>query len=182
MGVDRLLSQRGFIATRVDWALQRAVNWGRAESLWPLDFGTACCNLELESVLKGKGRDAQDLAFPVASPRQADLLIVAGTITWKMAPVLRRLYRQMLEPRYVIAFGVCSATGGMYQNYAVVPGVDQIVDVNIYVAGCPPRAEQLFDAIQSLKIQIKSGEPLQAATRPDGLASGSSSNTTGAGG
>jgi NADH-quinone oxidoreductase subunit B len=136
------------------------VNWARAGSLWPATFGLACCAIEMMAT----GASHHDLArFGMevfrASPRQADLMIVAGRVSQKMAPVLRQIYDQMPEPKWVISMGACASCGGMFNNYAIVQGVDQIVPVDEYVPGCPPRPEQLMDAILKLHAKIRS-EPL----------------------
>lgn len=135
--------------------LEAAANWGRKFSLFTYPFVTACCGMEFMSVAAPK----YDLArfgaeFPRFSPRQSDLLMVVGTITERQAPVLRRVYDQMADPRYVIAFGVCASTGGFYQNYSTVPGADQIIPVDVYIPGCPPRPEQVLDALIMLQDKV----------------------------
>ena len=135
--------------------LQTLVNWGRKNSLWYLLFGIACCAIEMMAA--GASRIDLDRLGSVfrASPRQADLMIVAGTVTEKMAPVIKNLYDQMSEPKYVIAMGACASNGGpYYQGYNVVDGVDKIVPVDVYVAGCPPRPEALIYAIMKLQDKI----------------------------
>ena len=137
-----------FLTTRVDDVL----NWSRKWSLWPMPFGTACCAIEFMAAASGRFDIARFGAELVRfSPRQADLLLVMGTITYKQAPILRRIYDQMPEPKWVVAFGACAASGGFYDNYHTLQGIDGIIPVDIYLPGCPPRPEQLFDAI--LKIQ-----------------------------
>lgn len=143
------------IVTRVD----AAINWFRKNSLWPMPMGLACCAIEL----MGTGASRFDIARFGAevmrfSPRQSDVMIVAGTVTYKMALAVRRIYDQMAEPKWVIAMGACASTGGMYRSYAVLQGVDRILPVNIYVAGCPPRPEALLDALIKLQDQV-SHEP-----------------------
>ncbi|PIE33150.1 MAG: NADH-quinone oxidoreductase subunit B [Ilumatobacter coccineus] len=138
------------------------VQWSRQLSSWPATFGLACCSIEM----MGAGGAHYDLArFGMevfrASPRQADIMIVAGRVTHKMAPVLRQVYDQMMEPKWVISMGVCASTGGMFNNYAVVQGVDQIVPVDIYAPGCPPGPETLIHAIEALHEQIQTGEILR---------------------
>ncbi|PZN09039.1 MULTISPECIES: NADH-quinone oxidoreductase subunit B [Thermaerobacter] len=135
--------------------LQTLVNWGRKNSLWYLLFGIACCAIEMMAA--GASRIDLDRLGSVfrASPRQADLMIVAGTVTEKMAPVIKTLYDQMAEPKYVIAMGACASNGGpYYQGYNVVDGVDKIVPVDVYVAGCPPRPEALIYAIMKLQDKV----------------------------
>ncbi|MEO5768091.1 MAG: NADH-quinone oxidoreductase subunit NuoB [Polyangia bacterium] len=139
--------------------VQAAVNWARKFSLFQYPFVTACCGMEFMSTAAPK----YDLArfgaeFPRFSPRQADLLVIVGTITERQAPALRRIYDQMCEPKWVIAFGVCASTGGFYQNYSTVPGADQIIPVDVYIPGCPPRPEQVLDALILLQERIQRGE------------------------
>jgi NADH-quinone oxidoreductase subunit B len=144
-----------FITTQLD----KLVNWGRRSSLWPATFGLACCAIEMMATTMPR----HDLArFGMerfsASPRQADLMIVAGRVSQKMAPILRHIYDQMTEPKWVISMGACASTGGVFNNYALVQGVDQIVPVDIYVPGCPPRPEMLIDGIMLLHERIKRGD------------------------
>src|SRR5438552_11112154 len=139
--------------------LEDLVNWSRARSCWPATFGLACCAIEM----MGTGAANFDLArFGMevfrGSPRQADLMIVAGRVSQKMAPVLRQVYDQMMEPKWVISMGVCASSGGMFNNYAIVQGVDQIVPVDVYTPGCPPGPETLIHGILTLHEQIRSGE------------------------
>jgi NADH-quinone oxidoreductase subunit B len=136
--------------------LESAANWGRKFSLFTYPFVTACCGMEFMSVAAPKYDIARFGAeFPRFSPRQADLLMIVGTITEKQAPALRRVYDQMAEPKWVIAFGVCASTGGFYQNYHSVPGADQIIPVDVYIPGCPPRPEQVLDALILLQKRIQ---------------------------
>jgi NADH-quinone oxidoreductase subunit B len=136
--------------------LADAVNWARKWSLFSYPFVTACCGMEYMSVAAPK----YDIARFGAefSPRQADLLIVVGTITERQGPALRRIYDQMCEPKWVIAFGVCASTGGFYQNYSTMPGCDQVIPVDVYIPGCPPRPEQVLDALILLQERIQRGE------------------------
>ncbi len=133
-------------------------NWARSNSLWPLTFATSCCGIEMMSAT-ASNFDIARFGSEVfrASPRQADLLIIAGTITYKMAPILSQLYEQMAEPKYVIAMGACSCSGGMFKNdsYSVVYGADKIIPVDIYLPMCPPKPEALIDAIKKLQNKIK---------------------------
>jgi len=139
------------VVTRVDAAL----NWFRKNSLWPMPMGLACCAIELMAT--GASRfDIARFGSEVMrfSPRQSDVMIVAGTVTYKMALAVKRIYDQMAEPKWVIAMGACASTGGMYRSYAVLQGVDQILPVDIYVAGCPPRPEAVLDALIKLQSKI----------------------------
>ncbi len=145
----------GFLMTTVS----KGVNWARTRSMWPATFGLACCAIEM----MGTGAAHNDLArFGMevfrASPRQADLMIVAGRVSQKMAPVLRQVYDQMAEPKWVISMGACASTGGMFNNYALVQGVDEIVPVDIYVPGCPPGPQSLMHGILTLHEKIMDGE------------------------
>jgi NADH-quinone oxidoreductase subunit B len=148
-------SEPGFLLTTVE----KGVNWARTRSMWPASFGLACCAIEM----MGTGAAHNDLArFGMevfrASPRQADLMIVAGRVSQKMAPVLRQVYDQMAEPKWVLAMGACASSGGMFNNYALVQGVDQIVPVDMYVPGCPPGPQSLIHGILSLQQMIMDGE------------------------
>ncbi len=143
-------------------SVENLVRWARARSLWPATFGLACCAIEMMAA----GTAHYDLArygMEVfrASPRQADLMIVAGRVSQKMAPVLRQVYDQMMEPKWVISMGVCASSGGMFNNYAIVQGVDQIVPVDVYAPGCPPGPETLMHAIFTLHEQIQTGDLLR---------------------
>ncbi len=152
MGVETKLGNLGFVTT----TLEKVVNWSRVRAMWPVLFGLACCAIEM-MVAQSADYDMSRFGMELmrASPRQSDLMIVAGRLTRKMAPVLRRIYDQMPEPKYVIALGDCSSCGGIFNNYAVVPGVDEIVPVDVYVAGCPPRPEALIHGILTLYDKIE---------------------------
>jgi len=140
--------------------LSDLVNWCRSYSLFQYPFVTACCGMEYMAAAGAHHDFARFGAeVPRSSPRQSDVLWVVGTVTHKNAPVLRRIYEQMAEPKWVLAFGACASTGGFYDNYATVPGIDHIIPVDVYIPGCPPRPEAVMDAIMSLQDQIKSEPP-----------------------
>ena len=149
------------VVTRLDAAL----NWFRKNSIWPMPMGLACCGIELMAV--GASRfDISRFGSEVMrfSPRQSDLMIVAGTVTYKMAMAVRRIYDQMTEPKWVMAMGACASTGGMYRSYAVLQGVDRIVPVDVYIAGCPPRPEAVLDGLMRIQKRV-SKEPLMATQK-----------------
>jgi NADH-quinone oxidoreductase subunit B len=156
-GLHVIESPTGGIATGV---LDDVINWARSNSLWPLVFGTSCCAIEMMSTASAK-YDWSRFGFEVAraTPRQSDVIIIAGTIVNKMAPVLKRLYDQMADPKYVIAMGACATSGGpfFYNTYSVVKGADHVIPVDVYVAGCPPRPEALLHSMITLQQKIKSG-------------------------
>jgi NADH-quinone oxidoreductase subunit B len=146
----------GFLATRAD----ALINWGRKNSLWPMPLGLSCCGIELMAMIGPKFDIARFGAEAARfSPRQCDLMIVAGTLTWKMARACRTIYDQMPDPKWVIAMGVCSSSGGMYDSYAVVQGVDMLLPVDVYVPGCPPRPDAVIDAIMKLQKKIERESP-----------------------
>ena len=147
--------REGWLTTQLDYY----VNWGRKNALWPMPFGTACCAIEFMSVVSSH-YDLSRFGAEVVrfSPRQADLMIVAGTIVDKMAPVLKKIYEQMPEPRYVIAMGACATSGGFYRAYHVVQGIDEIIPVDMWVPGCPPTPDGLMYSILKLADKIKRGE------------------------
>ena len=141
-----------FITTSLDFL----VNWGRTNSLWPFPYGTACCAIEFMSTEVGR----YDLSrigseYVRFTPRQSDVLLVAGTISYKQAPILKRMYEQMAEPRWVIAMGACASSGGFYDCYCTVPGIDHIIPVDVYIGGCPSRPEAFFEAMFDLQKKIK---------------------------
>src|SRR5436190_10788335 len=156
MGVEQKLGNMGIATT----TLETAVNWARTNAMWPMLFGLACCAIEMMAA-QASHYDMSRFGMELmrASPRQADLMIVAGRVSRKMAPVVRQLYDQMPEPKWVIAMGDCASSGGVYNNYAILQGVDEIIPVDVYVSGCPPRPEALMYGILQLHEKIKSGEP-----------------------
>jgi NADH-quinone oxidoreductase subunit B len=136
--------------------LDAVINWIRTNSMWPMPMGLACCAIELMAVAAARFDIARFGAEVMRfSPRQADCMIVAGTVTYKMAPQVRRIYDQMPAPKWVIAMGACASTGGMYRSYAVLQGVDRILPVDVYVSGCPPRPEALLDALIKLQAKVR---------------------------
>ncbi len=151
------------ITTRVD----AVIDWGRQSSLWPFVFGTACCAIEFMATAASRYDiarfGAEVLRF---SPRHADLLVVAGTVTMKQAPILKQIYDQMPEPRWVVSMGACASTGGFYDNYTTLQGIDTIVPVDVYVAGCPPRPEALLDAVIEIQKRLHT-EPALEPRHPD---------------
>ena len=148
MGLEAALPVDGFVTTQ----LRRIINWGRRNSLWPMPFATACCGIELMATASSRYDLARFGSEAVRfSPRQADLLIVAGRVAIKTMPVLQRIYLQMSEPKWVISMGACASTGGVFDTYAVVQGVDQYIPVDVYVPGCPPRPEQLMEGIMAIQ-------------------------------
>lgn len=150
MGLEEHIPD-GILLTTVEMA----VNWARKSSVWPMTFGLACCAIEMMCAAASRFDIARfGMEAFRASPRQADLLIVSGRVSNKMAPVVKLLYEQMAEPKWVIAMGACASTGGVFNNYAIVQGVDKLLPVDIYVPGCPPRPEQLLEGIMKLHRKI----------------------------
>jgi NADH-quinone oxidoreductase subunit B len=145
-------TQEGWVATRLDFL----VNWSRANSLWPMPFGTACCAIEFMATAASRFDLArfgmERMSF---SPRQADVLICAGRVPFKLAPIIRRIWQQMPQPKWAISMGACASSGGMFDNYAVVQGIDTIIPVDVYVPGCPPRPEGLIHGIRLLQEKVK---------------------------
>ena len=157
-------SSANWLTTRFTALADWAVNWGRANSLWPMPFGTACCAIEFMATAAGRFDLArfgmERMSF---SPRQADVLICAGRLPFKLAPVIRRIYDQMPQPKWVISMGACASSGGIFDNYAMVQGIDTVVPVDVYVPGCPPRPEGLLYGILLLQKKIR-GETLANPT------------------
>ena len=152
MGLEQKLGNLGIVTLK----LEQAVNWARSNAIWPMLFGLACCAIEMMSA-QASDFDMSRFGMELmrASPRQSDLMIVAGRVSHKMAPVVRRLYDQMPDPKWVIAMGDCASCGGVFNNYAIVQGIDEVVPVDIHIAGCPPRPEALIDGIMRLQEAIK---------------------------
>jgi NADH-quinone oxidoreductase subunit B len=151
MGLEAALPVDGFMTTQ----LRRVINWARRSSLWPMPFATACCGIELMATACSRFDLARFGAEVMRfSPRQSDLLIVAGRISAKMMPVLQHTYAQMPEPKWVLSMGACASTGGVFDTYAVVQGCDQFIPVDVYVPGCPPRPEQLIEGIMAIQRMI----------------------------
>ncbi len=152
MGIRNILGGDNFVTSQVD----QAIAWSRKYSLFNYPFVTACCGMEYMSLASGHyDVDRFGAALPRFSPRQADLLMVVGTISQKIAPVLRRVYDQMCDPKWVVAFGVCTCTGGFYDNYSTVQGIDTIIPVDVYIPGCPPRPETVLQGLMLLQEKIQ---------------------------
>lgn len=151
MGIEQKAGDMGIVTVR----LEDVVNWSRTNSMWPMLFGLACCAIEM-MVSQAAGLDLSRFGMELMrpSPRQSDLMIVAGRVSRKMAPVVRQLYDQMPDPKWVIAMGDCASCGGVFNNYAILQGVDEIVPVDVYVAGCPPRPEGLIHGIITLHEKV----------------------------
>jgi NADH-quinone oxidoreductase subunit B len=150
VSTENLLGE-AVITTRLD----AVVNWGRQSSLWPMVFGTACCAIEFMATAASRYDisrfGAEVLRF---SPRHADLLFVAGTISYKQAPILKQIYDQMPEPKWVVSMGACACSGGFYDNYTTLQGIDEIIPVDVYIAGCPPRPEAILDAVMGIQKKL----------------------------
>ena len=156
MGLEHKLANMGVVTVK----LEQVLNWARSNALWPLPLGLACCGVEMLAAQTAHYDLSRfGMALTRASPRQSDLMIVAGRVTHKMAPLLRQLYDQMPDPKWVIAMGDCASCGGVFNNYAVIQGLDEVIPVDVYVAGCPPRPEALVHGITQLQRKIK-GEKL----------------------
>ena len=163
MGIESALPTDGVLTTQ----LQKVINWSRRSSLWPMPFATACCGIELMATASSRFDLARFGAEVMRfSPRQSDLMIVAGRVAVKMLPVLQRIYQQMTEPKWVISMGACASTGGVFDTYAVVQGVDQFIPVDVYVPGCPPRPETLIEGIMAIqRIVDRDGMPPSGGKR-----------------
>ena len=164
MGLEAAVTADSFATTQ----LRRVINWARRSSLWPMPFATACCGIELMATASSRYDLARFGAEAMRfSPRQSDLMIVAGRVSTKMMPVLQRIYLQMSEPKWVISMGACASTGGVFDTYATVQGIDQFVPVDVYVPGCPPRPETLIEGIMAIQRIIDSeGLPASSKRRP----------------
>ena len=157
-----LAYDRSIEGNLVPTKLDAAINWIRSNSMWPMPMGLACCGIELMAVAASRFDIARFGAEVMRfSPRQSDCMIVAGTVTYKMAPHVRRIYDQMASPKWVIAMGACASSGGMYRSYATLQGVDKIIPVDVYVSGCPPRPEALLDALIKLQSKVKNERSLK---------------------
>lgn len=160
MGLETIFGS-GVITSR----LNKIINWGRKYSFFPFPFVTACCGMEFMATW-GSHYDVARFGaeFPRFSPRQADLLMVVGTVNHKIAPVLKRVYDQMCEPKWVVAFGACASSGGFYRNYATVQGIDRVIPVDVYIAGCPPRPEAVLEGLMLLQKKVDTEDVLDRST------------------
>ncbi len=161
MGLNEQVQSEGFVTSSLD----ALVNWARSNAIWPMPLGISCCAIEMMA-FAGPRYDSARFGSEVFrfSPRQSDLLIVAGTVTYKMASVVRRIYDQMPEPKWVIAMGACTSSGGIYRTYSVVQGINQFLPVDVYVAGCPPRPDSLIKALMMIQDEIKESKPFRRGT------------------
>jgi len=160
---ESALIAEAVVVTRLD----RAIGWARKFSIFPYPFATACCAMEFMSLsMSAYDIDRFGALLPRFTPRQADLLMVIGTVTMRQAPILKRVYDQMAEPKWVMAFGACASTGGFYDNYATLPGIDRVVPVDVYVPGCPPRPEVVLDGLMALQRKIQGQKQLLAGREP----------------
>ena len=159
---DEAVLADAVVVTRLD----KAIGWARKYSIFPYPFATACCAMEFMSLsMSAYDIDRFGALLPRFTPRQADLLMVIGTVTMRQAPILKRVFDQMADPKWVMAFGACASTGGFYDNYATLPGIDRIVPVDVYVPGCPPRPEAVLDGLMALQRRIQGSK--QTSTRAD---------------
>jgi NADH-quinone oxidoreductase subunit B len=166
MGLENVLAEA--LPEVLTTSLDSLINWARKSSLWPATFGLACCAIEMMNVVSSRNDIARFGAEAFrASPRQADVMIVSGRVSRKMAPVLRRIYDQMPEPKWVISMGACATSGGVFDNYAIVQGVDKIVPVDVYIPGCPPRPEMLIHAIMMLQDKVMKESIRERRDAPD---------------
>ena len=155
MGLEDKFGKDGFFTSKID----AIIKYSQANALWPMPMGISCCAIEMMAVAAARFDIARFGSEVMRfSPRQSDLMIVAGTVTYKMAKVVRKIYDQMPEPKWVIAMGACTSSGGMYRSYSVVQGIDQFLPVDVYVAGCPPRPDNLLNALMTIQEKIKKGE------------------------
>lgn len=150
IGVEGLIKNEVLLTT-----MDAVINWSRKASLWPMTFGTACCAIEFMAAVVDR-HDVSRLGAEVVrfSPRQSDMMLIAGTISFKQAPILKQIYEQMCEPKWVISIGACACSGGFYDNYTTLQGADKIVPVDVYLSGCPPRPEGIIEAILALKEKV----------------------------
>jgi NADH-quinone oxidoreductase subunit B len=161
MALNEVLQSEGFVTSKID----DLVNWARKNAVWPMPLGISCCAIEMMA-FAGPRYDVSRFGSEVFrfSPRQSDLLIVAGTVTYKMAKVVRKIYDQMPDPKYVIAMGVCTVSGGIYRTYSVVQGINQFLPVDLYVVGCPPRPDSLLKGLMMIQENIKNDRPISRGT------------------
>jgi NADH-quinone oxidoreductase subunit B len=166
MGLENIIGEA--LPEVLTTQLDSLINWARKSSLWPATFGLACCAIEMMNVTSGRN-DLARFGSEVfrASPRQADVMIVSGRVSRKMAPVLRRIYDQMPEPKWVISMGACATSGGVFDNYAIVQGVDKVVPVDVYIPGCPPRPEMLIHAVMMLQDKVMKESVRDRRDAPD---------------